>query len=92
VLLLDEPTAALDPDGLSAFYDLIEARRRLGHTVLFSSHQLNDVARLADRLAVMVDGRLVATLTADEMSARLSSCNGRMDLFYRELVKGHGHA
>jgi len=91
VLLLDEPTAALDPDGLSAFYELIDTRRRMGHTVLFSSHQLGDVERLADRLAVLVDGRLVATLTSKEMSNRLADCRGRMDVFYRELVKGRGH-
>jgi Cu-processing system ATP-binding protein len=92
VLLLDEPTAALDPDGLSAFYELIDARRRQGHTVLFSSHQLGDVERLADRLVVMVDGRLVATLTARDMAARLADYGGRMDVFYRTLVNGHGHA
>jgi Cu-processing system ATP-binding protein len=91
VLLLDEPTAALDPDGLSAFYDLIDARRRTGHTVLFSSHQLGDVERLADRLAVMVDGRLVAALTAREMSSQLARCGGRMHTFYRALVTERGH-
>jgi Cu-processing system ATP-binding protein len=72
VLLLDEPTAALDPDGLCAFYELIEARRRYGQTVLFSSHQMGDVERLADRFAVLVGGRLVALLTARELSAALA--------------------
>ena len=72
ILLLDEPTAALDPDGLCAFYGVIEARRRKGESVLFSSHQMGDVERLADRFAVLVDGRLVATLTTRELSARLA--------------------
>ncbi|MGE5345121.1 MAG: ABC transporter ATP-binding protein [Acidithiobacillales bacterium] len=72
LLLLDEPTAALDPDGLCAFYGLVEARRREGKTVFFSSHQLGDVERLADRIAVLVEGRLVATLTAGELAARLA--------------------
>lgn len=72
VLLLDEPTAALDPDGLCAFYGLVEARRRAGATVFFSSHQMGDAERLADRFAVLVDGRLVATLTQAELSARLA--------------------
>jgi Cu-processing system ATP-binding protein len=51
-LLLDEPTAALDPDGLCAFYGLIERRRAEGRSVLFTSHQLGDAERLADRFAV----------------------------------------
>lgn len=72
VLLLDEPTAALDPDGLCAFYDLIEARRAHGQTVLFSSHQMGDVERLADRFVVLIEGRLAASFTASELAARLA--------------------
>jgi Cu-processing system ATP-binding protein len=73
VLLLDEPTAALDPDGLCAFYGLIGRRRSEGKTVFFTSHHLGDVERLADRFAVLVGGRLVATLTARELQDRLAA-------------------
>jgi Cu-processing system ATP-binding protein len=72
VLLLDEPTAALDPDGLCAFYGLVTERRRQGKTVLFTSHHLGDVERLADRFALLVEGRLVAELTARELQDRLA--------------------
>ena len=72
VLLLDEPTAALDPDGLCAFYGLVDRRKHDGKTVLFSSHQLGDVERLADRFVVLVEGRLVASLTEREMAGRLA--------------------
>jgi Cu-processing system ATP-binding protein len=72
VLLLDEPTAALDPDGLCAFYGLVTRRRSEGRTVLFTSHQLGDVERLADRFAILVEGRLVASLTARELQDRLA--------------------
>lgn len=72
VLLLDEPTAALDPEGLSAFYQLVEERRRAGGTVFFSSHQLGDSERLADVVAVMVAGRLVARLSERDLAARLA--------------------
>jgi Cu-processing system ATP-binding protein len=72
VLLLDEPTAALDPEGLCAFYGLIGQRRGQGKTVLFTSHQLGDVERLADRFAVLVAGRLVATLSERELKDRLA--------------------
>ncbi len=59
VLLLDEPTAALDPEGLKAFYGLIETRRQQGQTVLFSSHHIADVERLATRVITMSNGRVV---------------------------------
>ena len=72
VLLLDEPTAALDPEGLAAFYALAEERRREGKTILFTSHHLGDVERIADRFAVLVEGRLVALLSAAELAGRLA--------------------
>ena len=71
-LLLDEPTSSLDADGLCAFYGLVERRRLLGQTVLFTSHQWGDVERLADRVAVLVNGRLVAELPQRELSERLA--------------------
>ena len=71
-MLLDEPTAALDPEGLSAFYALIEDRKREGGTVLFTSHHLGDAERLADRFAVLVEGQLAAVLTGRELSDRLA--------------------
>jgi Cu-processing system ATP-binding protein len=72
VLLLDEPTAALDPDGLAAFYAVIEHRQASGRTILFTSHQVGDVERLADRFVVLVHGRLVAELTQAELRDRLA--------------------
>jgi len=72
VFLLDEPTAALDPDGLCAFYGLVEHAREDGRAVLFTSHQLGDAERLADRFAILVGGRLVANLSAPELKDRLA--------------------
>jgi len=85
VLLLDEPTAALDPDGLRAFYAVIDAHRSSGQTVLFSSHQIGDVERLADRVVVLVNGRLVASMTAAELPRRLAE-RKRLDAFYSDFV------
>jgi len=72
ILLLDEPTAALDPDGLAAFDALVRAGRQVGQTVFFSSHQLGDVERLADLIFILVEGRLAASLTAGELASRLA--------------------
>jgi Cu-processing system ATP-binding protein len=73
VLLLDEPTAALDPDGLAAFYRLVEQRRLEDSVLLFTSHQLGDAERLADRFIVLVQGRVVAELPAGDLRERLSA-------------------
>jgi Cu-processing system ATP-binding protein len=87
ILLLDEPTAALDPDGLCAFYEIIETRRARGHTVLFSSHQMGDVDRLADRFLVLVAGRLAASYTARELVERLAD-RGVMKITIDRLPDG----
>ncbi len=72
VFLLDEPTAALDPDGLEAFYKVIAKSRADGRAVLFTSHQMGDAERLADRFAILVDGVLVADIGGREMKDRLA--------------------
>jgi Cu-processing system ATP-binding protein len=73
VLILDEPTASLDPTGLETFYALVDAQRRAGRSTLFTSHQLGDVERLADRVAILVDGKLAALLTQAELTERLAN-------------------
>lgn len=87
ILLLDEPTAALDPDGTCAFYALVESRRAEKQTVLFSSHQMGDVERLADRFAVMVAGRLVASFTERELTTTLAD-RGVMKVTVAEVPSG----
>lgn len=59
-LVLDEPTAALDPTGALLVRDVVNAIRRGGTTVLLSSHDLTEVSAIADRVGVFVDGRLAA--------------------------------
>jgi Cu-processing system ATP-binding protein len=59
-LVLDEPSAALDPTGALLVRDLIREIAAGGTTVLLSSHDLAEVAALADRIAIFVDGRLRA--------------------------------
>ncbi|HET7754535.1 MAG TPA: ABC transporter ATP-binding protein [Anaeromyxobacteraceae bacterium] len=71
--LLDEPTSSLDTAGIEVFYALVERWRREGRAVLFSSHQLGDVERLADRIAILVEGRLVADLGPRELAERLAA-------------------
>jgi ABC-2 type transport system ATP-binding protein len=58
LLILDEPTAALDPAGRAELLDLVAAMRGT-RTVIFSSHILADVQRVADQVGVLRDGRLL---------------------------------
>src|SRR5690606_16264838 len=60
VLILDEPTAGLDPAGRRQLMELIEGlHRRDGLTLILVSHDMDEVARLCDRVAVLEKGRLI---------------------------------
>jgi ABC-2 type transport system ATP-binding protein len=59
VLLLDEPTAALDPEQRHRLWERTAALRGAGGALLFSTQNLEEVDRVADRVAVLRDGRLI---------------------------------
>ena len=71
ILILDEPTAGLDPEGREEVLSHIDAYRKSNNaTVMMVSHSMTDMARLAQRLLVMNDSRLVMDGTPDEVFAR----------------------
>jgi len=69
LLFLDEPTTGFDPSARRRAWDLVEGLRDLGKTVLLTTHYLDEAEHLADRVAVIVRGRLVALGTPDELAA-----------------------
>jgi Cu-processing system ATP-binding protein len=60
ILLLDEPTVSLDPEGALRFRAFLQTLKQAGKTIVFTSHVLADVEQLADRVAILVGGQLVA--------------------------------
>lgn len=70
LLLLDEPTAGLDPDRSEGFVRLLrQLQRELGFTVVLVTHDLDTLAGLSTRIAVLADQRIVACGTPDEVMA-----------------------
>jgi Cu-processing system ATP-binding protein len=81
VLLLDEPTTGLDPEASARLRDLLVARRNEGKTVLLTSHILAEVEDLADRVAILVQGRLVTVESVAVLRQHLmAACHIRVSL------------
>ncbi|NQU37596.1 MAG: ABC transporter ATP-binding protein, partial [Actinobacteria bacterium] len=70
LLILDEPTAGLDPLIQQEFHALVEETRLAGRTVFLSSHTLSEVERVAERVGILREGRLVVVERVDELKAK----------------------
>jgi ABC-2 type transport system ATP-binding protein len=79
-LILDEPFSGLDPIGADVMSEILVERARAGAAVIFSSHQLDLVERLCDRVAIVNRGRIVAAGRVDELRAERSQPRLRVEL------------
>lgn len=88
IIILDEPTSGIDPAGVQDFIQLI---RHLSHenglTVLFSSHHLNQVQQLCDRVGIFGDGRLLAVIDM----RKLKDKPGELEKLYNHFIGGDEH-
>jgi ABC-2 type transport system ATP-binding protein len=83
VLVLDEPTVGLDIESRSAIWQVLLQLRDQGTTVLLSSHYLEEVDALADRLAILEAGRVIAEGSPSELKGALGG--DRVTLRVREF-------
>jgi len=79
LLILDEPSSGLDPNGMAEMRDIIREEAADGTTVFFSSHLLSEVEAVCDRVAILNEGRLVAEDTIDALR-ELSGVNPVVEL------------
>lgn len=89
LLLLDEPASGLDPIGIARIREIMLEERKRGATIFFNSHQLLEVEKTCDRVAILNRGRLAAQGKSSELSSRqgvsleVSAANSELD----ELVR-----
>src|SRR5438309_5348520 len=93
LLILDEPTNGLDPQGMLEMRNLIKDLGRADRSVLLSSHLLNEVQQVCDRIGVIQSGRLIAQGSVDEVRGGVellvrATPQDRVDSLLRERLPG----
>jgi ABC-2 type transport system ATP-binding protein len=83
LLILDEPTAGLDPLMQQEFYAMVEEAKQSGATIFLSSHILPEVERIADRVGIVRSGHLVAMDSVDDLKAKALR---RVELVFAESI------
>jgi len=73
LLFLDEPTAGFDPHARREFHDLVHHLSDLEHTtILLTTHDLDEAEKLADRILILAEGRIVAAGSAEQLARRVA--------------------
>jgi ABC-2 type transport system ATP-binding protein len=85
LVFLDEPTTGFDPAARRAAWDMIRSLRSLGKTILLTTHYLDEAEQLADRVAVMRDGRIIREGTPAELTGETNETEVR----FRENGREH---
>ena len=80
LVFLDEPTTGFDPDARRQFWDVIHGLRELGTTVFLTTHYMDEAQVLADRVAVLRDGKVAALGTPAELQAMRGDVEIRFEL------------
>src|SRR5437762_1861406 len=77
ILLLDEPTVGVDPQSRNAIFDNLETLKARGKALLYTTHYMEEVERLADRIVIIDHGSVVADDTLAGLQARVATAGGR---------------
>jgi ABC-2 type transport system ATP-binding protein len=89
VILMDEPTVGVDPQSRNLIFENIESLKRLGRTVLYTTHYMEEAERMADRIVVMDHGRVLADDTLPglrEQAGREAGAGASLESLFLSLT------
>jgi ABC-2 type transport system ATP-binding protein len=89
LLFLDEPTTGLDPQARRQVWDFIESLRKAGRTLVLTTHYMEEAVRLADRVAIMDHGKVIALGTPAELIASIAGAGATLEDVFVALTGRH---
>jgi ABC-2 type transport system ATP-binding protein len=91
VLLLDEPSASLDPRQRARLWEFVGGLAARGTSVVFSTHDVQEAERYADRVLVLADGELLFAGTARELAAAVGDAGSDFETAFVRFLRERGH-
>jgi len=73
LLIMDEPTVGIDPQSRNHILESVRALNRMGSTIIYTSHYMEEVEELCDRIAILDHGRVIAQGTKEELTSLIAS-------------------
>ena len=70
LLILDEPTSGLDPIMQNVFYELLKEEKEKGNTIFYSTHILNEVSKICDRVGIIKEGKLIKVEKIEDLAKK----------------------
>ena len=92
LMIMDEPLTGLDAAAARLVKDMLRERVAQGTTVMLTTHILDVAERMADRIGVIAQGRLVAEGTLEELRAQAGGAQATLERLFLDLVAAHGAA
>jgi ABC-2 type transport system ATP-binding protein len=89
LLFLDEPTTGLDPQARRQVWDLVDGLRTAGRTIVLTTHYMEEAARLADRVAIMDHGKVIALGTPNELIESIAGAGATLEDVFVALTGRH---
>ena len=91
IVLMDEPTVGVDPQSRNRIFEMIEALRAEGTSIIYTTHYMEEAQRLCDRVAIIDHGRIIASGTSEELIANAFASRSQVLARFEGPESGSAH-